>query len=68
MGDKKYSELIRERRSVRTFDGKKIEDDVLEQLKNFADNCSNPYGIPMEIRFLDAKEHGLKSRSERAHV
>ena len=52
MGDKKYSEIIRERRSVRTFDGKKISDDVLKQLREFADNCSNPYDIPMEIRLL----------------
>ena len=53
--------LVSGRRSVRTFDGKGIADDIMEQLKAFADNCANPYGIPMEVRFLNAREHGLKS-------
>jgi len=61
MSEKQYSRLIRGRRSVRTFDGQPIEGDVLEQLKIFAGNCGNPYGVPMEFRFLNAKEHGLKS-------
>lgn len=61
MSEKQYSELVRERRSVRTFDGQGIRSEILEQLKSFAGSCSNPYGIPMEFRFLDAKEHGLKS-------
>lgn len=61
MYSKKYSELICERHSVRTFDGQGIDEEVLEQLKAFADSCSNPYGIPMEFRFLNAKEQGLKS-------
>ena len=58
----KYSKLIRERRSVRTFDGQKISGDVLEQLKSFTESCDNPYGVPIEYRFLNAKEHGLKSQ------
>ncbi|MBE6029954.1 MAG: nitroreductase [Clostridiales bacterium] len=61
MSDIQYSSLIRERRSVRTFDGQGISSEIMEQLKIFADSCSNPYGIPMEFRFLNAKEHGLKS-------
>ncbi len=61
MSDKQYSSLIRERRSVRTFDGRGISDEVLAQLKAMTDSCTNPYGIPIEYRFLNAKEHGLKS-------
>lgn len=61
MSEKQYSELVRERRSVRTFDGQGIRSEILEQLKSFAGSCSNPYGIPMEYRFLNTKEHGLKS-------
>ena len=38
MDNKKYSKLIRERRSVRTFDGQKISGDVLEQLKSFTES------------------------------
>ena len=61
MSDKQYSSLIRERRSVRTFDGRGISNEVLEQLKTLTDSCTNPYDIPIEYRFLNAKEHGLKS-------
>lgn len=59
--EKQYSDLIRKRRSVRTFDGQGISEEIREQLKRFADSCSSPYDIPMEFRFLNAKEHGLKS-------
>ena len=61
MEEKRYSELIRSRRSVRTFDGKGITEEIREQLKKFTGECSNPYDIPLEFRFLSAKEHGLKS-------
>ena len=61
MTGKLYSELVRGRRSVRTFDGKGISEEIKTQLQVFADSCDNPYGIPMELRFLNAREHGLKS-------
>lgn len=53
--------LIRARRSVRTFDERELSAEHLEQLHRFAENNPNPYGIPVEFRFLDAKEHGLSS-------
>ncbi len=59
--DMKYTDLICGRRSVRTFDGKGIGDDVMKQLEAFAQDCGNPYGAVMEFCFLSAKEHGLKS-------
>ncbi len=61
MIDRQYSTLISERRSVRTFDGKGISEETMRQLNAFVDNCNNPYGISMEVRFLNAKDHGLKS-------
>lgn len=54
-------EIIKERRSVRSFEGREIEPETLEKLKTYAENIENPYGIPVEFRYLDAKEHGLTS-------
>ena len=39
--EKRYSDLIRERRSVRTFDGQGISDETREQLKTFAESCAH---------------------------
>lgn len=62
MSEKQYSSLILDRRSVRTFDGQGISEEIIEQLRSFADSCSNPYDIPMEFRFLNAEKHGVKSQ------
>lgn len=55
------SELIRSRRSVRTFDNRKLSAEHLEQLRRFLADIPNPYGIPVEFRLLDAKQYGLSS-------
>ena len=52
-------EEIKARRSVRTFDGRMIDEDIKEKLLSYAGNIANPFGIPVEFRFLDAKENGL---------
>lgn len=52
---------VRKRRSVRTFDGKGLSDEVLKDLKDFVKETENPYQIPVTFLFLDAKEHGLSS-------
>ncbi|MDO4869748.1 MAG: nitroreductase family protein [Bacillota bacterium] len=62
METKKYSDLICERRSVRTFDGQGIDEKTRAKLPAFAGDCPNPYGISMEFRFLSAKAHNLKSQ------
>ena len=54
-------ETIKNRKSVRTFDGREIEAETLEKLKDYAKSVVNPFEIPVEISFLDAKEHGLES-------
>ena len=54
-------ELVRSRRSVRTFDGSKINAEDFKRLSEFMEKLDNPYGIPMELRLLDAKEHKLSS-------
>ena len=54
-------ELIRQRRSVRTFDGRPLGAEDREKLLAFAAQIANPYGLPMTWRILSAKEHGLSS-------
>ena len=36
------SETIKNRKSVRTFDGREIEPETLEKLKEYAKNIANP--------------------------
>lgn len=50
---------IKTRRSVRTFDGRTVEEDVLLQLLAETALWGNPFGIPVSFRFLNAKDHGL---------
>ena len=52
-------DVIRARRSVRTFDGKPLSPSDLESLSAFAEQIDNPYGIPVEFRFLDATKQKL---------
>ena len=54
-------ELIRKRRSVRTFDGSALSGDDAGMILACAEKADNPYGIPIEWKLLDAKEHGLSS-------
>ena len=54
------TELVRGRRSVRTFDGREIRQEDLENLSAFMAGIENPYGIPVEFKLLDAKDRELK--------
>lgn len=54
------SELVRSRRSVRTFDGRKLNADGLEKLTAFMAETENPYGIPVGFKMLDSSKQGLK--------
>ena len=53
------TELVRGRRSVRTFDGREVDEDDLEKLALFMEKIENPYGIPVSFKFLDGKKHTL---------
>ena len=50
---------IRQRRSVRTFDGQALRQQHKEHLSAFMETVENPYHIPVTFKWLDAKEHGL---------
>lgn len=52
-------QLVRERRSVRTFDEKGLTEDDLEKLNSFMTGIDNPYHIPVEFVMLNAKEYQL---------
>ena len=54
-------EVIRGRRSVRTFDGKPLRPEDREKLEAFIAGITNPFGVPVQFVLLDAEEHGLSS-------
>ena len=54
-------ELMKTRKSVRTFDGKPLREEDLTALRRFAEEIGTPFGIPVRFVFLDAKQHGLSS-------
>lgn len=51
--------LVRERRSVRTYDGQAVRPEDLEKLRAFMAEIKNPYGIPVEFKLLDGKKQDL---------
>ena len=53
--------LIRGRKSVRTFDGRQLSREHIEQLKDYSRSIKNPFGIPVEFVLMDAKKNGLSS-------
>lgn len=54
-------ELIRERRSVRSFDGSELSPEEKRSLRDFASEIRNPWGRWVEFRLLDKEEHILSS-------
>lgn len=64
-------EIIKTRKSVRTFDGKPLASEDKEKLIACTKTIENPYGIPVKFVWLDAEEHGLSSsviRGEHAYM
>ena len=53
------TELVRRRRSVRTFDGKEITENDKEKLTLFMEKIENPYGIPVSFKFPDGKSQSF---------
>ena len=56
-----FMELVRSRRSVRTFDGSALKPEDAERILACAKAAENPYGIPIEWRLLSAKKDGLST-------
>lgn len=55
------SELIRSRRSVRSFDGIALSGEEREALLRYAAAVETPWRLPIVWRILDAKAYGLSS-------
>jgi len=51
---------IKSRRSVRTYDGRVLDPETREKLIAFMRETANPFSLPVEIKFLDAKEYSLQ--------
>lgn len=51
-----------QRRTVRTFDNAPLASDARELLENLASHGENPYGIPVDLRLVDAEKYGATSR------
>lgn len=56
---KNVVELIKQRRSVRTYDNRNLDQDIKDRLMSYLNRVNNPFNIPVEFKFLDAKENGL---------
>ena len=54
-------ELIKSRKSVRTFDGRPLTAEDRDRLAQYIETIRNPFDIPVRFVLLDAKEHGLSS-------
>ena len=56
---------------LHTFDGTPLPARLIQQLKYYSQKITNPYGIPVEFVFLDARQHDLFSpviRGEHLYV
>jgi len=53
------TEHIKNRRSVRTFDERVLAKADIDKLASFAKTIENPYKIPVDFKFMNAKEYGL---------
>ena len=54
-------DTIRRRKSVRTFNGEDLHHEDRLKLEEYLKTLENPFGVPVEFRFLDAKEQNLSS-------
>lgn len=54
-------DIIKGRKSVRTFDGRDLTAEDRAKLEEYAAKITNPFGIPVQFVFLDAGEYGLSS-------
>lgn len=54
-------ELIRHRRSVRTFDGAALKPEDAQALMAFAEGVGNPWDLPITWKLLSARADGLSS-------
>ena len=54
-------DIIRDRRSVRTYSGEPLRSEDRSKLEEFINSLESPFGVPVEFRFLEGKKYGLTS-------
>ena len=54
-------ELVKSRRSVRTFDGKAPDKETVMDIMQYAHNAANPYSLPITWKVMSAKKNGLST-------
>lgn len=54
-------EMIRKRKSCRTYDGEPLKVMDRAALEKYIENVDNPFGVPVEFRLLDADKYNLMS-------
>lgn len=54
-------QIIKTRKSVRTFNDEKLSKYDIEDISSFANGIRNPYDIPVEFTILNSEEYGLSS-------
>ncbi|MCR4739779.1 MAG: nitroreductase family protein [Lachnospiraceae bacterium] len=54
-------EIIKGRKSVRTYDGQKLSDEHLRLIREFIETITNPFDISVDFVLMDAKKNGLSS-------
>ena len=58
---KSVFETIKERRSVRTYDGNLLSEHHIQDIEEYVKELKNPFDIPVEFVLLNAKDHKLSS-------
>lgn len=56
-----FYEVVMGRKSVRTYDGRKLTPEDLQSIKDYAAGITNPWDIKVDWVFMDAEEFGLSS-------
>ena len=54
-------ELVKSRRSVRTFDGKAPDKETVMDIMQYAHNVANPYSLPITWKVMSAQKNGLST-------
>lgn len=54
-------EMIKRRKSVRTFDGKPLSEAHVSAMEQHINNAANPFGVQVSFKLLEAQKHGLSS-------
>lgn len=58
---KSIKEIIKQRRSVRSFRDEALPEEELQALRTYIASVPNPFDVPVPFRMLDVREHGLSS-------